>query len=180
MDRSDGFFIRTATASDAERVDEIWRRGSSDSLGFESDIPGFLPYFRDCILDTSAIFKFWVAVDSTTNRVIGWQSLRPCETNPIMRTMIAVASTYVDPDSRIRGVGRALLVHAAKYADESALHFITACVLAQNTAILKIVLNTGWIEAGAIPRSLKNPSIPETMMLVYVAQNPASPPSINA
>ena len=170
MNKFESFLIRTATISDAKRVEEIWRVGASDSLGFETDLPNFLSYFRDCILDTSDIFKFWVAVDSS-NRVIGWQSLRPCETNPIMRTMISVASTYVDPDSRIKGIGKALLVHAAKYADESALHFLTACVLANNTAILKIVLSTGWIEAGIIPKSLKYPSIPEAIMLVYVAKS---------
>jgi L-amino acid N-acyltransferase YncA len=160
--------IRLATIDDAESIERIWREGSSTSLGFQAGFIETRDYFIQCIQDGSDTFKFWVATDYIGN-IIGWQSLRPTEANPIMRNLVSVSSTYVDPCCRIRGVGTALVKQAMQHADESSLHYITACVSTKNCAVIKIAFNLGWQKVGVIPSSSKHPCVPEAISIIYIA-----------
>lgn len=163
----DGFKLRDATHEDVGALVDIWRRGTSVSIGFEVDFHEAEPYFCQCVLEQSDASKVWVATDHA-DKVLGWQSLRPTRANPILRSLVAESSTYVDPCCMVRGVGTALIQMASQHADKSSLLYLTGYV--SNITMRSIVLKAGWIEIGTIPPSAKVPLLRPTGFFVYIAK----------
>jgi len=163
----DGFKLRDTMLEDVSAIADIWRRGTSASLGFEVDFQEAEQYFCQCILEQSDASKFWVATDHA-GKVLGWQSLCPTRANPILRNLVAESSTYVDPCCVVRGVGTALIRMASQYADKSSLLYLTG--YSRNIRMRSIVLKAGWIEIGSVPPSTKVPIVPAVGFFIYVAK----------
>ncbi len=90
-----------------------------------------------------------VAVDG--DRVVGWVALRPYSARDCYAG-VADLSIYVDPETRNRGVGRALLGHLVAEADRAGIWTLQAGIFPQNGASLALHLNCGFRLVGVRER----------------------------
>ena len=134
--------IRPALLPDFEAIYAIWLEGIAHSFaGF--DYPADLhEQFHHNFAACRPPFGFWVA--ETDGKVVGWQSLLPCTSNPMKRHLLAESSTYVASGKQTRGVGEALLRHALAQAGPMGLQFVFGYVLAGNERMAKLVQRCGF------------------------------------
>lgn len=149
----DFFCIRQANLKDVPAITRIWLEGAKEAFGLHRDDQNYEDFFYEKVKHQNDVFQIWVAVDA--GDIIGWQSLSPLTNNPIAHRLFAESSTYVSLNNRHRGVGRKLVEHALKFAQETCLLYVTAFVSNDNEKILEIVKQTGWTTVGGLPPSQK-------------------------
>ena len=142
--------IRPAMNADFEAVYAIWLDGLVHSFaGF--DYPANLrEQFHQNFATCQPPFGFWVA--EAAGKVVGWQSLLPCTSNPMKRHLLAESSTYIAPGSQLNGIGEALLRTALAWAGSAGLQFVLAYTLVSNTAVGRLYERCGFVPAGQLPR----------------------------
>lgn len=150
-----GITIRLSADSDFERIFDIWLEGIDNSFDLsrfrEEEIrQKFQANFRE----REGIFNFWVAEDEE-RQIVGWQSLVKFSNNPFRQTTYAESSTYIAKGTRLKGLGKTLLDHAVKQAEQSSLEYIIAFIAEKNAAARKMAQDVGWMEIGAIPAQLQ-------------------------
>lgn len=152
--------IRQLCASDFEEMYQIWEVGLSEAFTnlklTISDKVEFSRWFLSSALDRQDNnFKIWGYFHSGVLQ--GWQALLPCQSAPVVWTKFAESSTYVDPGSRSRGVGRSLLTHAiADARTNSELAYIMGYISEGNTHVQKLVTDVGFHKVGVLPKSSKD------------------------
>lgn len=100
-------------------------------------------------------FKFWGCF--IMDKLVGWQSLLPCQSAPMVWHKHAEASTYIKPDNRYQGVGRTLLCHAIQHARlHSELAYIIGYASNGNPHVEKLVQEVGFQKIGPLPKSSKD------------------------
>lgn len=156
--------IRRATKDDCAEINRIWCAGQED-LGVPSnhDCSGI---FAQRVEQQDSVFQVWVAEDDAGN-LLGWQSLSPLMSHPVLRHVMAESSTYISPDRRVRGIGRALLSHALRHARDTPLKYVVAFLFADNAGALRITDNLGFKRVGDLPNDYKIKDNHEWMFLAY-------------
>jgi putative acetyltransferase len=101
--------VRRRRADETERLFDIWHRAVAATHSFlaPDDFRTIATVVREQYLPTA---ELWVAVDHA-DRPLGFLGM----------TGSAVDALFVDPDEHGRGIGRALMAHAAGLADRISL-----------------------------------------------------------
>lgn len=152
--------IRQLSSDDFEIMYQIWEEGIAIALS-NPGLTGierrsfYRNFFRDGLSKQDHNFKFWGYF--VNDKLVGWQSLLPCQSAPMVWHKYAESSTYIKSDSRYRGVGRTLLLHAIKQARlHSELAYIMGYVSDGNPHVEKLVQEVGFQKIGPLPKSSKD------------------------
>ncbi len=126
--------IRQATNADHPLLLNIWLRSVRATHHFlqESDIEALLPQLRDIYLPA---VELWVVVD-TEDSPLGFIGLNEHH----------VEMLFIEPDSRGKGIGRALLDHA-----RSSRNQMSVDVNEQNPEAVGFYLHYGFVQTGRSP-----------------------------
>ena len=157
--------IRLAKDEDFETIFRIWLDGIENS--FDKNVIAetvLKDKFKENFNSRKGIFNFWIAEHN--NEILGWQSLIKTSYNPFRENLYAESSTYIDKQCRFKGVGQMLIDYVMKEAEKSQLEYILGFVSVANKAARKITKETGWVEIGEIPRSLKGKNTHPKMLLI--------------
>jgi phosphinothricin acetyltransferase len=92
-----------------------------------------------------------VAVDPTTDRVLGWAAVAPYSTRPVYAGVVE-HSVYVAPESAGRGVGRALLTALIDSTETAGIWTIQSAVFPENEASLALHRSVGFRVVGVRER----------------------------
>ncbi len=125
--------MRPATIADAAAILEIYNREVAETTSTFDLVQRTLDQQREWLAHRSGAFAAIVAVDNTTEQVIGFASLSPYKERAAYRTTVE-DSVYVHRDFGGRGVGRLLMQHLVDVARESGFHSIIARIEASGTA----------------------------------------------
>lgn len=162
----DGFSynIRQATRDDCAEIDRIWRVGQ-ETLGVPLDTYSS-SVFDNRVEKQDRVFQVWVAEDDA-GTILGWQSLSPIMSHPVLRHVMAESSTYICPDRRASGVGRALLSHALRHSQDTPLKYVVAFLFADNIGALRITDSLGFKRVGDFPNAYKIKDNHKWMFIAY-------------
>jgi L-amino acid N-acyltransferase YncA len=154
-----GINIRRAKQEDLTSIVDIWLKGAVSGFGTTPPpTDNVMRFFRERIDLQTGVFGIWVAL--CENRIVGWQALQPCRNNPIEALTVAESSTYVSPENRRKGVGRALLIFARSHAARVHLTELRSNIAVTNSASLNLVDSLGWNRVGILPRGRRNNAKP--------------------
>jgi ribosomal protein S18 acetylase RimI-like enzyme len=108
------------------------------------------------LLSLSPREAFHVA-ETDEGTVLGYQSLELY--SPILHSMAHVAQlgTFLRPDARRRGVGRALFHASVKFAGERGFSKIVIQVRSSNSGAQAFYTQRGFRECGRLSRQVRNP-----------------------
>lgn len=165
MTMQDDIKIRLAEAADSEELFSIWIDAISQIFTVTTDQrTQFKKDFLSNFDRRSGVFNFWVAEDST-GKIVGFQSLLPNTSNPLVRNLTAESSTYLHSDARGLGIGGRLLNYVMGEAEKSELLYVFGLVSERNGAVRNIASKSGWMEVGELPAS-KKASFPARIFMV--------------
>ncbi len=152
--------IRQLTIDDFEAMYQIWEEGtatafSNPTLSGQNKEPFYRQFFQNALTRQDHNFKIWGYV--VEGVLLGWQSMLPCQSAPMVWHKFAESSTYVRQGNRYRGVGRALLIHAIYEArHHSELAYILGFVSDGNPHVEALVQEVGFQKIGPLPKSAKD------------------------
>jgi L-amino acid N-acyltransferase YncA len=134
----------------------------------ESDLGTILEIYNHAVIHTTATFDIvprsleaqqsWFAqhgdpypviVWEEGDRVLGWGSISPYAPRPAYR-FAGEVSVYVEPGSRRRGLGEALLRELLARGGAGGLHTLVALVTNENEASLLLAERTGFHLVGTL------------------------------
>lgn len=164
------YAIRPATLADVEQIFEIWLEGLSQSLGtpFQAT-QRHRDDFERVVREQDDDFKVFVAEDVANGRIYGWQSLVPFRANPLVRGNMAELSAYTRREATRNNVGRDLIFHALRHADQSRLQYVVCYVAKTNERALMIAQRAGFMMVGTLPTMQREPGGPDLAILAYPA-----------
>lgn len=125
--------VRTAALTDAAALAEIYNREVTSSTATFDLVERSIDDQRRWLADRSGAFAAIVAVDATTQEVVGFASLSPYKERAAYRTTVE-NSVYVAREHGGRGIGRLLMEHLIATARESGFHSIIARIEATGVA----------------------------------------------
>ncbi len=125
--------IRPATVADAAAIAEIYNREVTESTSTFDLVPRSLSDQQAWLTARSGAFAAIVAVDSGTQRVVGFASLSQYKERAAYSTTVE-NSVYVHRDHGGRGIGRLLMEHLIDVARQSGFHSIVARISAEGEA----------------------------------------------
>lgn len=152
--------IRQLTNEDFDAMYQIWEDGIAAALTNPALTGGprrrfYRQFYRDALERQDRNFKIWGYFNS--QRLVGWQSVLPCQSAPMMWHKFAELSTYVAPGNRERGIGRNLLLHAiADAKSNSELAYLLGFVSEANLHVQRLVQEVGFQRIAPLPRSQKD------------------------
>jgi L-amino acid N-acyltransferase YncA len=152
--------IRQLTPADFETLYAIWEEGiqaafTNASLSTADRRDFYRQFFLNALQNQDQNFKFWGYFEDS--ELVGWQSLLPCQSAPMIWHKFAESSTYIRAGSRYRGVGKALLQHAIYQArHHSELAYIMGYVSDGNPHVEALVQEVGFQRIGPLPKSAKD------------------------
>jgi L-amino acid N-acyltransferase YncA len=150
------FRVRRATEADAEAIVEVLEGIVSERIYTAIEKPWSAGEQRRYLLSLSPREAFHVAeIDEGT--VLGYQSLELY--SPILHSMAHVAQlgTFLRPDARRRGVGRALFQASLNFAGEHDFSKIVIQVRASNSGAQGFYRQLGFRECGRLSRQVRTP-----------------------
>jgi len=151
---NDKILIRLANDADFDAIFLIWLDGIENSFDKNTfDEAVLKEKFNLNFNNREGIFNFWVAI--LGNEIIGWQSLIKTSYNPFRENTYAESSTYIKRNCRFKGLGQLLIAYVMKEAENSQLEYVIGFISVSNLAARKITKETGWVEVGEVPPSLK-------------------------
>lgn len=157
--------IRLAVEDDFETIFSIWMDGIENSFNKDLIDEAILKEkFSRNFQNRCGIFNYWVAIKD--NEILGWQSLTKFSYNPFKENIYAESSTYISRKCRFKGIGQLLIGYVMQQAEKSQLEYIAGFVSTANMAARKITKETGWVEIGEMPLSLKGDNSYTKMMLI--------------
>lgn len=162
--------IRLAKPSDASALARIWVDGQR-AMPVHIEDRDYTPMFAEKIAHQTPCFPVWVAT-TADGTVAGWQALSPSISHPYLQQFFAESSTYIDPATRAKGVGRALLSHAIEYAERTTLRYVTAYIKTDNAGALRLTDALGFQRIGDLPWPGEDGKLPHLMFLVYAVPHP--------
>ena len=148
------FRVRRATEADAEAMVEVLEGIVSERIYTAIERPWSASKQRQYLLSLSPREVFHVAeIDQGT--VLGYQSLELY--SPIFHSMAHVAQlgTFLRPDARRRGVGRALFQASLKFAGERDFSKIVIQVRSSNSGAQAFYRQLGFRECGRLSRQVR-------------------------
>ena len=163
---SESFSIRKATSDDVVEITRIWKDGATLSLGTSIKEQDYEKFFESKVNAQNNTFQVWVAVN-VEGEILGWQGLLPIRNNPAILFLFAESSTYISPQNKAKGLGKALVEYALDHAKKTDLQYISAFVAESNTYSLRIADALGWHRIGLVPASPKSDSSVNLIFIVY-------------
>ncbi|RTQ52531.1 GNAT family N-acetyltransferase [Hymenobacter gummosus] len=162
------FTIRNAHDDDFDRIFELWLENQAMAIG-QAIEQNQIAAFRAELLHTfsRSHSHYYVAV-SDDNNIIGWQSLTPLFSNPVMDSHISQSSTYVDKAFFRLNIAHALFEHAYRAAKNSGISHIYGWVQPNNKAIHEIASHFKHYKH-SVPGS-SNGKVPEFNLYVVVVE----------
>lgn len=138
--------IRPMHPGDASAVLAIYQAGlDTGQASFETTAPSWAAF------DASKLAEHrYVAVDDD-GAVIGWVAICPVSSRPVYAGVVE-HSVYVDPASRGRGVGRALLEAMIASTEAAGIWTIQSGIFPENTASLALHQRVGFRIVGVRER----------------------------
>jgi phosphinothricin acetyltransferase len=125
------------TPADGPRVLEIYRQGiATGNATFETDVPDWPSFDK-------SHHPFGRFVAESDGRVVGWSALTP-SSQRCAYAGVAEVSVYVAPEAQGQGVGRALLEALLPASEEAGLWTLTAGILRENEASLRLHQKVGF------------------------------------
>ncbi len=143
-----GMIVRAFAPCDGEDFCRIWNRVVEDGVAFPEETP--LKVEDACAF---AAYQSFTAVVETEGKVRGLYILHP--NGEGRKAHVANASYAVEPESRGKGLGRALVLHSLKKAKElgfSSMQF--NAVVASNPA-RRLYESLGFQKIGCIRRGFR-------------------------
>jgi L-amino acid N-acyltransferase YncA len=128
-------------------VREIYSEGiATGNATFETDLPDWakwdIGHRKDCRL---------VAIESSSDRVLGWAALSPVSSRHVYRG-VAEVSVYVASAAQRRGVGKALLQALIHESEAGGIWTLQAGIFAENIASITLHKSCGFREVGVRQR----------------------------
>jgi L-amino acid N-acyltransferase YncA len=133
--------IRTLEPADWPRIKEIYESGIATGIAtFETKAPTWNDW--DC---SHLPFSRLVSISKETENelVTGWAALSPVSGRCVYGG-IAEVSIYIDPTFRGRGIGKNLLERLIVTSEENGIWTLQAGLFTENTASLKVHLQSGF------------------------------------
>jgi L-amino acid N-acyltransferase YncA len=135
------FEIRLMTAGDWPAVEAIYAEGiATGHATFETSVPTYAEFDSEKLPDHR-----FVAV--AANRVVGWAALAPTSRRACYAG-VAEDSVYVSAEARSQGIGRALMEHLLRNADEAGIWTIQTSIFPENEASLALHAKVGFRVVG--------------------------------
>ncbi|MBS4730678.1 GNAT family N-acetyltransferase [Mycobacterium sp. SM1] len=131
--------LRRLDRRDTDAVLELHRRLTAHEqyLRFFIPSPAYLETFADKVVECNQ--RQWALGAFESGRLIGVANYVVSADPGVAEVAVAVAH-----EDHLRGVATALLRSLAKIALDNGIHCFTADVLAENTAMLKVLFDAGW------------------------------------
>ncbi len=137
------FTIRPARAGDAAAIAAIYNREVTTSTATFDLVERSIEEQRAWLAARSGAFAAIVAVDGTTDEIVGFASLSPYKERAAYRTTVE-NSVYVHRDRGGQGIGKLLMEHLIDTARESGFHSIIARVEASGEASRALHTSCGF------------------------------------
>ena len=138
--------LRSAEASDAEVVAEIYNYEVEHSTATFDLVPRSVEAQREWILTRSGAFSTLVADDSSVG-VVGFAALSTYRDRAGYRTTVE-NSVYVHRDHQRRGIGKLLLSALLDVARDSGFHTVIARIDSQSSGSLALHESLGFVVVG--------------------------------
>jgi RimJ/RimL family protein N-acetyltransferase len=131
--------VRRLDRRDTTAVLELHRRLTEREryLRFFIPHPAYLQTFADKVVECNP--NQWALGAFESGRLIGVANYVVSDNPGVAEVAVAVAH-----EDHLRGVATALLRSLAKVALDNGIHCFTADVLAENSAMLKVLFDAGW------------------------------------
>jgi phosphinothricin acetyltransferase len=143
--------IRIAAASDLPAIVDIYNASIPGRMATADTTPVTveqrLAWFREFDPDRRPL---WVAVDAG-GTVQAWLSLRSFYGRPAYAATVEVG-VYTAPGVQRRGLGRMLLAHASRKANDLKIKTFLAFVFAHNVPSIALFERAGFARWGLLPR----------------------------
>jgi L-amino acid N-acyltransferase YncA len=147
------FRIRRASAQDAAGIVAVLQRITSERLHSAIERPWTVDEQHRYLQSLSAREAFHVAV-AGSEEVIGYQSLDLYSPPLTAMGHVAQLGTFLVPEWRRRGVGRALFQETGSFARSSGYRKIVIQVRASNTSAQSFYLHLGFNACGRLSRQV--------------------------
>ncbi len=139
--------IRAMEPGDAVRVLAIYQAGlDGGQASFETQAPSWAVFDAARLPDHRH-----VAVDGATGQVLGWVAASAVSSRPVYAGVIE-HSVYVDPATRGRGIGSALLAALIASSEAAGIWTIQSGVFPENDASLRLHGQAGFRVVGTRER----------------------------
>jgi L-amino acid N-acyltransferase YncA len=148
------FSVRMATADDAEAMVGILEGIVAEGGYTAIEKPWSVTEQQRYLLSLSERESFFVA-EIASKELLGYQSLDFY--SPILHSMAHVAQlgTFLRPDARGRGIGRALFQASSKFARERNFSKIVIQVRSSNQGAQNFYRKLGFLECGRLTRQVR-------------------------
>ncbi len=146
--------IRRATGADAAAIRAILVTIAAERIYSAIDEPFSLEQQRDYLRSLSPREAFFVA-EEETGRIIGYQSIDRWSSLFGSMSHVAQLGTFLLPEARGRGVGRALAERSLAFARESGYEKIVIQVRGSNIRAQAFYRALGFVPCGRLSRQVR-------------------------
>ena len=144
-----GFHVRRGSAEDAPGIVTVLEVVVSENLYSAINRAWTVEQQRTYLASLSSREAFHVAID-VSGRIVGYQSLDLYSGILPSMAHVGTLGTFVLPDWRERGVGRALFMATSQFARSSAYRKLVIQVRASNLAAQHFYKQCGFTECGRL------------------------------
>ena len=135
-------YLRAMQPEDWPAVRDIYLAGIATGIAtFQTGAP---PYEQ---WDSSHLPDCRLVAQGESGALLGWAALSPTSARPVYRGVVEV-SIYIAPESRGKGVGRALLTALGEQAEQQGYWTLVSSVFAENAASRGLHRACGFREVG--------------------------------
>ncbi|HUF99975.1 MAG TPA: GNAT family N-acetyltransferase [Ilumatobacter sp.] len=142
-DAHEPVLLRPAVLADAEAIVEIYNNEVLRTVATLDLVPRTIQQQRDWLSARSGAFTAIVAVDRTSEQVVGFAALSAYKERAAYATTVE-DSIYVHRDFGGRGIGKQLLGHLIQIARESGFHVMMARIESSGTASRALHASCGF------------------------------------
>jgi len=165
--------IKQATNDDLPDIIRIWSQGVGDAMGglqsdSDFDLEMVFDFFKNLVAMQNDVHKFWLYLDDS-NIPIGYCSILPFQTSPLLYNKWAILSLYIDKNHQNSSVGFHLSKHALEYASTTTIKYIMATISSTNHRVKRLSEMMGWKVVGKLPHEVADNDLPETEIIVFEA-----------
>ena len=147
--------IRTATPDDAEGVVNVFNPIIETGLYTVFDTPFTVEAERAFIEGFHPRGVFHVAVNTETQKIVGFQSMEPFAAYTHSFAHVGTIGTFVDLTQRRQGIAAALFAATFEAAKQNGFEKLFTFIRADNVAALTVYLSRGFRIIGTAQRQAK-------------------------